>query len=259
MSKGRSRITMIGATGSPREIGALGMRTTPSAGNFLLLHFDDPAQAAASGLIPDRAAASFCARSAPMACRTACASPSAPKTRTGSSSPRCATCQPGKAEADDLPDRSWRPRSTRLCSNARRSSASASSARRWRASSAARVSRARSSRYDASRRRARASARIAIADDVADSAAAAVADADLVILCAPVGAMGEIAREIGPHLKAGAIVSDVGSVKSSILAAVAPHLPAFRSFHPGASGRRHGAIRSGCRLRDRSFSTAGRS
>jgi cyclohexadieny/prephenate dehydrogenase len=73
---------------------------------------------------------------------------------------------------------------------------------------------------------------LAIADDVADSAAAAVAGADLVILCAPVGAMGEIAREIGSHLKAGAIVSDVGSVKSSIIAAVAPHLPASVQFIP---------------------------
>jgi cyclohexadieny/prephenate dehydrogenase len=73
---------------------------------------------------------------------------------------------------------------------------------------------------------------LAIADDVADSAAAAVAGADLVVLCAPVGAMGEIAREIGPHLKDGAIVSDVGSVKSSILSAVAPHLPACVHFIP---------------------------
>jgi cyclohexadieny/prephenate dehydrogenase len=86
--------------------------------------------------------------------------------------------------------------------------------------------------YDASanvRERLRA---LAIADEVADSPAAAVAGADLVILCAPVGAMGEIARQIGPHLKAGAIVSDVGSVKSSIIAAVAPHLPASVHFIP---------------------------
>jgi len=73
---------------------------------------------------------------------------------------------------------------------------------------------------------------LAIADHVADSAAGAVENADLVILCAPVGAMGEIAREIGPRLKAGAIVSDVGSVKSSILSAVAPHLPASVHFIP---------------------------
>ncbi|MGO9674952.1 MAG: prephenate/arogenate dehydrogenase family protein [Methylocella sp.] len=73
---------------------------------------------------------------------------------------------------------------------------------------------------------------LAIADEVADSPAAAVAGADLVILCAPVGAMGEIARQIGPHLEAGAIVSDVGSVKASIIAAVAPHLPASVCFIP---------------------------
>ena len=73
---------------------------------------------------------------------------------------------------------------------------------------------------------------LAIADDVAETAAAAVEEADLVILCVPVGAMGEIAREIGPHLKPGAIVSDVGSVKVSIIAAVAPHLPATVHFVP---------------------------
>ena len=44
--------------------------------------------------------------------------------------------------------------------------------------------------------------------------AEAVADADCVILCAPVGANAEIGRAIGPALKTGAIVSDVGSVKS---------------------------------------------
>jgi cyclohexadieny/prephenate dehydrogenase len=67
-------------------------------------------------------------------------------------------------------------------------------------------------------------AELGLADEVAESAAAAVDGADLVILCAPVGAMGAIAQEIGPHLAAGAILSDVGSVKASIIAAVAPHL-----------------------------------
>ncbi|VTZ49109.1 Cyclohexadienyl dehydrogenase [Methylocella tundrae] len=73
---------------------------------------------------------------------------------------------------------------------------------------------------------------IAIADHVAETAAAAVEGADLVVLCAPVGAMGEIAEEIGPRLMAGATVSDVGSVKASIVAAVAPHLPASVTFIP---------------------------
>jgi cyclohexadieny/prephenate dehydrogenase len=76
-------------------------------------------------------------------------------------------------------------------------------------------------------------AAIGLADAVAESAAGAVADADLVMLCAPVGAMGDIAREIGTHLKAGTIVSDVGSVKASILAAVAQHMPPGVEFIPG--------------------------
>ncbi len=45
------------------------------------------------------------------------------------------------------------------------------------------------------------------------------------IFCAPVGANEALAREIAPALKAGAIVSDVGSVKGAVIAAIAPHLP----------------------------------
>ena len=71
-----------------------------------------------------------------------------------------------------------------------------------------------------------------LSDMVESSAEAAVADADLVILCAPVGALGEIAQTIAPHLKPGAILSDVGSVKTSVVAAIAPLLPANVSFVP---------------------------
>lgn len=73
---------------------------------------------------------------------------------------------------------------------------------------------------------------LALADHIVETAAAAVAAADLVILCVPVGVMGAIAREIGPRLLPGAIVSDVGSVKASIIKAVAPHLPALVHFVP---------------------------
>ena len=54
--------------------------------------------------------------------------------------------------------------------------------------------------------RAGAVAELGIADQVAETNAAAVAGADLVIVCAPVGACGDIAKEIGPHLKPGAVV-----------------------------------------------------
>jgi cyclohexadieny/prephenate dehydrogenase len=73
---------------------------------------------------------------------------------------------------------------------------------------------------------------LGLADRVAETAAAAVAGADLVILCAPAGAMGTIARDIAPYLEPGAILSDVGSVKASIVRAVAPHLPATVHFVP---------------------------
>ena len=65
------------------------------------------------------------------------------------------------------------------------------------------------------------------------TAAEAVAGADLVIVCTPVGVCGRIAAEIGPHLSAGAIVSDVGSVKGAIVADMAPHLPQNVHFVPG--------------------------
>lgn len=60
---------------------------------------------------------------------------------------------------------------------------------------------------------------------VRDTAEAAVADADLVILCVPVGAMGDAARAIAPGLAPGAIISDVGSSKAAVAAALADALP----------------------------------
>ena len=65
------------------------------------------------------------------------------------------------------------------------------------------------------------------------TAAEAAADADLVILCAPVGACGELAREIGPSLKPGAILTDVGSVKGAIVRDCGPHVPPGVHFIPG--------------------------
>ena len=75
-------------------------------------------------------------------------------------------------------------------------------------------------------------AELGIADQVVATAAEAVADADLVIVCIPVGACGAVAQEIGAHLKAGAIVSDVGSVKGSVVKDMRPHLPAAVHFVP---------------------------
>ena len=63
--------------------------------------------------------------------------------------------------------------------------------------------------------------------------AEAVRDADCVIICVPVGACGAVAEAIGPHLKPGCVVSDVGSVKAAVVRAMAPHLPAHVNFVPG--------------------------
>ena len=67
--------------------------------------------------------------------------------------------------------------------------------------------------------------RIGLADDIADTAGAAVIDADLVILCVPVGAMGAVAREIADDLPADAVLSDVGGSKEGVLAALRAALP----------------------------------
>ncbi len=86
-----------------------------------------------------------------------------------------------------------------------------------------------------------------LCDIVTDTAAEAVRDADLVVLCVPVGAMGRVAAEIGPHLKPGATVSDVGSVKRAVIDAVAPHLPEGVHFIPAhpLAGTEHSGPRSG--------------
>ncbi len=73
---------------------------------------------------------------------------------------------------------------------------------------------------------------IGIADEVFQDAKAAVVGADLVILCTPVGCIGTVAAEIAPHLAAGAILSDVGSVKASVVSTVQPHLPDHIHFIP---------------------------
>ena len=66
-----------------------------------------------------------------------------------------------------------------------------------------------------------------------ESAAEAVKGADLVVLCVPVGMCGPIAKEIAPHLQPGAILTDVGSVKTAIVDDMSPHVPKGVHFVPG--------------------------
>ena len=78
--------------------------------------------------------------------------------------------------------------------------------------------------------------------NVCDSAAEAVRDADLVILCVPVGAMGAAAAEIAPALAKGVVISDVGSSKQSVARAIEQALPGHTVIpaHPVAGTERSG-------------------
>jgi len=78
-------------------------------------------------------------------------------------------------------------------------------------------------------KRARA---IGFADTLDFDIAACVADADLVILCAPVGTYKSIAEALAPHLAKGAILSDVGSVKGAVIRDVGPCVPEGVHFIP---------------------------
>jgi cyclohexadieny/prephenate dehydrogenase len=88
---------------------------------------------------------------------------------------------------------------------------------------------------------------LGIVDRVVETNAEAVKDADLVILCIPVGACGAVTAEIGPHLKRGAIVSDVGSVKGAVVREMAPHIPVGVHFVPAhpVAGTEHSGPDSG--------------
>lgn len=68
---------------------------------------------------------------------------------------------------------------------------------------------------------------------VCDSVEAAVANADLVILCVPSGSMGGVGKQIAPFLKAGCIVTDVGSVKAAVVDQLKPVLPETIFLVPG--------------------------
>ena len=75
----------------------------------------------------------------------------------------------------------------------------------------------------------------------------AAAEADLVILCVPVGACGAVAADMAGRLRTGAILTDVGSVKGAVVRDVGPHVPPGVHFVPGhpIAGTEHSGPRSG--------------
>lgn len=87
-----------------------------------------------------------------------------------------------------------------------------------------------------------AAIRLQLCDDIADSAGAAVIDADLVILCVPVGAMGDAAASFRDDLPAGVVISDVGSCKEEVARVLVAALPGVTIVpaHPVAGTERSG-------------------
>jgi cyclohexadieny/prephenate dehydrogenase len=73
---------------------------------------------------------------------------------------------------------------------------------------------------------------VGFADSLHGDVESCVRDADLVVLSTPVGTYASLAEQIAPHLKRGAILSDVGSVKSAVIRDVGPYVPEGVHFIP---------------------------
>jgi cyclohexadieny/prephenate dehydrogenase len=97
-------------------------------------------------------------------------------------------------------------------------------------------------------RRTRATAReLGLVDVTFASPKQAVKGADLIIICSPVSTYAAIGEAIGPALKSGAIVTDVGSVKQAVIDALAPHIPDGVHLVPGhpVAGTEHSGPEAG--------------
>lgn len=88
---------------------------------------------------------------------------------------------------------------------------------------------------------------LGIADEVTDDIRRSVMGADIVVVAVPVGAVASVAEQIGPALKAGAVVTDVGSVKQAVIDALKPHMPDSVHLVPGhpIAGTEHSGPESG--------------
>ena len=75
--------------------------------------------------------------------------------------------------------------------------------------------------------------KLGVVDSFTRDLAEGVTDADVIFLATPVQAIGEVAEQAMPHLKAGAIITDGGSVKQAVIDAVEPHLRDDIHFVPG--------------------------
>jgi cyclohexadieny/prephenate dehydrogenase len=88
---------------------------------------------------------------------------------------------------------------------------------------------------------------LGLVDSMHADAASAVAGADLVVICTPVGTYAEIGAAIRPKLKPGAILTDVGSVKQAVIRDLGPLVPEGVHFVPGhpVAGTEHSGPEAG--------------
>ncbi len=89
--------------------------------------------------------------------------------------------------------------------------------------------------------------KLGIADSVTLDQTEAVREADLVIVCSPLGTYSEVGKAIAPGLKKDAIVSDVGSVKQAVVRDLGPHIPDGVHLVPAhpVSGTEHSGPEAG--------------
>jgi cyclohexadieny/prephenate dehydrogenase len=100
---------------------------------------------------------------------------------------------------------------------------------------------------DSSAEARKIAAELKLGDSFHDSPADAVRDADLTIVCVPIGAYAEVGQAIAPQLKSGSILSDVGSVKQAVLRDLGPLVPDHVHFIPGhpVAGTEHSGPAAG--------------
>ncbi|MCH8808379.1 MAG: prephenate/arogenate dehydrogenase family protein [Proteobacteria bacterium] len=88
---------------------------------------------------------------------------------------------------------------------------------------------------------------LGLADSMHDGPGAAAEGADLIVLCTPLGTYEDLARKMAPHLKPGAILTDVGSVKQAVIRDLGPHVPEGVHLVPGhpIAGTEHSGPEAG--------------